>query len=330
MRLDQFPRPRGDTGIGFHYCTDVHHYDRQSLGFWLGELKELGASWLVLPSAVELPIPEFFIRELIAARIEPIIRVDVWPIQPIDRSELASLCQAYADWGVYYVSIFSEPNLATRWRLEDWSEPSPVERFASLLFPALETVHQAHLFPLISPLAPGGHYWDLTFLGQLLELLARDERHHLLDRLGICVHNYASNRPLTWGKGGPERWPNVRPYDCPKGSQDHRGFYLFEWYDAVARERLGHSLPILCGETGLVPGTQSDPAFPLADEMTHSLRSVEMARLLMDGEVPDYLFNTAFWALAAGDGDPTEAHAWYRRDTSTLPAVRALKALKKR
>lgn len=330
MRLDQFPRPRGDTGIGFHYYTDVNHYDRQSLRFWLGELKELGASWLVLPSAVERPIPEYFVRELIAAQIEPIIQVDVWPIQPIDRSELASLCQKYADWGAYYLHVFNEPNLATRWRTEDWSATALAERFADLLLPAIETVHLAGLFPLISPLAPGGHYWDLTFLGQLLDLLSRDERRHVVDRLGICVHNYASNRPLTWGRGGPERWPSVRPYDCPKGSQDHRGFYLFEWYDAIVRERLGHSLPILCGETGLVPGTQIDPTFPLADEMTHSMRSVEMARMVMHGEVPDYLFNTAFWALAAGESDPTEAHAWYKRDTSTLPAVQAMKALKKR
>lgn len=330
MRLDQFPRPRGDTGIGFHYYTDTSHYDRQSLRYWLGELKDLGASWLVLPSTIEQPIPEFFVRELIAAHVEPVVRVDVWPIRPVDRSAFMAVCQKYADWGAYYLHVYSEPNLATQWRVEDWTAPGLVERFADMLFPAIETIHLAGLFPLISPLAPGGHYWDLTFLGQLLGLLARDDRRHVHERLGVCIHNYASNRPLAWGKGGPERWSYVRPYDCPKGSQDHRGFHLFEWYDAIIRECLGQSLPMICGETGLVPGTQNDPSFPLADEMTHSMRSVEMARMVMAGEVPDYLFNTAFWALAAGDGDPTEVHAWYKRDTTTLPAVQAMKLLKKR
>jgi hypothetical protein len=330
MRVDQFPRPRDDTSIGFHYVGDTSHYDRESLRYWLGELKELGASWLVLPSTLDNPVPEFFLRELIAAHVEPVIRVDVWPIQPIDRSRLMSVCHAYAECGAYYLYVYSEPNLATQWRIEDWTAPGLVERFAGMLFPAIETIDQAGLFPLISPLAPGGHYWDLTFLSTLLGLLTRDKRNSLRERLGLCIHNYAGNRPLTWGKGGPERWPLVRPYDCPSGSQDHRGFYLFEWYDAIAREHLGQSLPMICGETGLVPGAQDDPSFPAVDDMTHSMRSVEMARMLMDGELPDYVFNTAFWTLAAGDHEPTDAHAWYRRDTSTLPAVRALKELKKR
>src|SRR5579883_1081161 len=249
MRLDQFPRPRGDTGLGFYFCTDASRYDRQSAPYWLRELKDLGASWLVLTSDLERRIPEFFIRELIAAQIEPIIRVDVRPIHPVDRATLADLCRQYAEWGAYYLHVYTEPNLATRWRMEDWAAPGLVERFADILFPAIETVHLAGLFPLVSPLSPGGHYWDLTFLDHLLDLLARDERRHVFERLGLCAHNYASNRPLNWGKGGPERWPRARPYDCPNGSQDHRGFYLFEWYDAIVRDRLGHSIPILCGET---------------------------------------------------------------------------------
>ena len=329
MRIDQFPRPRGDTGIGFHYHGDLHHYDRQSLNFWLDELRDLGASWLVLPSSLDQPVPEYFLRELIAAHVEPVIRVDVWPIGPVDRSRLLEVCRDYASWGVYYLHVYNEPNLATQWRMEEWAAPGLVERFAAMLFPALEAMHQAGLFPLITPLAPGGHYWDLTFLKQLLASLARDDHEHVLDRLGVCIHNYASNRPLAWGKGGPERWPYVRPYNCPSGSQDHRGFCLFEWYDAIVRDQLGRSLPMICGETGLVPGTQNDASFPVADEMLHGQRSVELARMVMDGDVPDYLLNLAFWALAAGDEDPTETHAWYKRDTSTLPAVGAIKQLKK-
>lgn len=329
MRLDQYPRPRDDTGLGFRYIDDGAHYDQQSLSFWLAELKDLGASWLVLPSRVDQPIPEFFVRELIAADIEPVIHLDVRPIQPIDRLDLLTLCRTYAEWGVYYAYVYAEPNLATGWRFEDWSTPGLVERFAGLLFPAIETIHLAGLFPLLSPLAPGGHYWDLTFLGELLRLLARDGRQHVLEHLGLCIHHDLGNRPLAWGKGGPERWPNGRPYETPRGTQDHRGWHLYEWYDALLRDRLGQSLPLICGKTILIPGTQADPAFPPLDDATHSVRTVEAARLMLDGELPAHVFNLAFWTLAAAEHEPTDQHAWYRRDTSTLPAVQALKQLKK-
>ncbi len=328
MRLDQFPRPREDTGIGFHYVTATRHYDRHSLDFWLGELKELGASWLILPSTLEATIPEFFLRELIAAQIEPVILVDVRPIQPTDRLRLLEVCRGYAECGVYYLSIYPEPNLATRWRIEDWAAPGLVERFARVLIPALETVHAADLFPLISPLAPGGQYWDLTFLRVLLGCLARDLRREIRERLGICIHCDVGNRPMTWGMGGPSRWPYARPYDCPSGSQDHRGWSAFEWYDALVRELLGESLPIICTRTRLVPGDHDDPSLPVLDEIAHGMRSAEIARRVMDGDVPDYFFNTAFWALGAGDTDD-DAYAWYKRSTSVLPAVRALKQLKK-
>lgn len=329
MRLDQFPRPHGDTGIGFHYVTDTHHYDRQSLDYWLGELKELGASWLILPSTLESPVPDYFLRELIAAHVEPVILVDVRPIQPVDRSRLLEICRNYAECGVYYLGVYVEPNLATRWRVEDWTAPGLVERFATLLRPALETIHQADLFPLISPLAPGGHYWDLTFLRTLLGIFARDSSKHLRERLCLGISCEVGNRPLTWGRGGPTRWPNVRPYDCPNGSQDHHGLSAFEWYDALVRECFGESLPLICTRTRLVSGDQDDPSLPVLDDVAHGIRSAEIARMFMDGELSDCAFNTAFWALGSGDDDPGDAHAWYRRDGSTLPAVRALKQLKK-
>ena len=329
MRLDQFPRPQGDTGIGFRYYADTHHYDPSTLDFWIAELAELGASWLVLTSTLEAPVPEHVVRALIAARIEPIIHLDIHPIQPIDRSSFLALCRRYADWGAYYLYVYSEPNRVTSWRFEDWAAPGLPSRFAELLLPVLETTAEAGLLPLVSPLAPGGQYWDLTFLGQLLDIVTQQAAPSLVDHLGVCIHNPAGNRPLNWGKGGPTRWPSARPYQCPPGSQDHRGFYLFEWYDAIIREHLGTSHPLICAATGLVPGNQDDPDFPAVDDMTHSLRSVEIARLIMDGDVPPYLFNIAFDALAAGDAEPDDPRAWYRRDSTVLPAVQALKALKK-
>ena len=328
MRIEDYPRPRNDTGIGFHYYSDSFHFDRPALRWWLPELKQMGASWITLVSDFDAAIPEFFIRELIASEIEPIIRI-AGPVRPLDQGSLYALLRAYASWGVHYVHVYNEPNLASEWSLEDWIKPNLVERFMDLLGPCLDAMYQAGLNPLFTPLCPGGDYWDTTFLSSALHYMNERGLRHIHDRMAICIHNYASNRPLGWGRGGRARWSATRPYSCPPESQDQRGYYLFEWYDEIVRARLGYSLPLICGENGLVVGTCNWPDYPVIDEITHSMRTIEMARMVMDGEVPDYVFNNAFWALAAANDEKYELHAWYKRDRTQLPAVRAMKLLKK-
>jgi hypothetical protein len=47
--------------------------------------------------------------------------------------------------------------------------------------------------------------------------------------------------------------------------------------------------------------------------------------MLMDGLLPDYLFNNAFWLLSNGQGCPFEANAWFKADGRELKAVQAMK-----
>jgi hypothetical protein len=330
MQLREFPRPDDDTGIGFHYYPDPQQLDRQDRRVWLDELGSLGASWLVVSAGLDQPVPAGFLRDLRAQRVEPIVRVVVRPIGPVDLGHLGELARDYAAAGVHYLYVYDEPNLATEWRLADWSAPNLVGRFCDLLFPTLEVIHDAGLCPLISPLAPGGHYWDLSFLDQLLDRWSADGRRYALDRLGLCVHHHASNRPLSWGAGGPERWPQVRPYHCPDGSEDQQGFRLFEWYDALVRRRLGRSLPLLSGETGLICGCQDDPDFPAVDAEAHADGNEALARLPGDGLLPDYLLNLGFYTLVTGERGPLDRAAWYKQDGTRLPAVGRLKGQERR
>ncbi|MFQ5886077.1 MAG: hypothetical protein ACE5II_02455, partial [Anaerolineae bacterium] len=62
MRLEEYPRPKNDTGIGFRYYTDTRHYGEDDLDFWIPELKAMGISWLILLSDCAHPIPQFFIQ----------------------------------------------------------------------------------------------------------------------------------------------------------------------------------------------------------------------------------------------------------------------------
>jgi hypothetical protein len=174
MNLRDYPRPINDTGIGFNFCSDICEYQDEAIRFWIDELSQLGASWLVLPSTLDRPVPVTFLRELITHGIEPVIRVVVRPIRTVDPSAFGELCREYASAGVHYMHLYQEPNLATEWAIVEWNQPNLPKRFAELLLPALGLIANAGLFPLLSPLAPGGHYWDLSFLEQLLNDVAAE------------------------------------------------------------------------------------------------------------------------------------------------------------
>ena len=330
MDIKAYWRPKGDTGIGFHYYPNMHHYSKTDLDFWLPELKAMGASWLVLLSEVGSPIPAFFLTELIKAGIEPLIRVYTPTVRPIDQKTLRSLLEIYRKLGVHYVHVYNEPNLTNEWDWAEWTKPALVDRFMEMLIPCLETTKSVGLYPVFTPLSPGGNYWDTVFLKTALDYLVLKGKESLFDTMAVAIHNYVSNKPLDWGKGGPARWPDARPYYCPEDSQDHVGFYLFEWYDAIIRTRLGRSLPMLSYENGPIVGARDHAKYPTVDEARHASIAVEMTQMLMDNVVPDYLFNNAFWLLANSHSSPFEGHAWYRESGHRLPAIQAMKSLPKR
>jgi hypothetical protein len=322
-------RPKGDTGIGFHYYPDIFHYTRDDLNFWLTELKEMGASWLVVLSDPVTPVPEFFINGLRDADIEPLVRIYTPAVRPFDQAALRKVMEAYVQLNVHYVHVYNEPNLTVEWDWSEWSKPALVDRFMEMVIPCMETIKDVGLTPVFTPLSPGGNYWDTVFLQTAFDYMVLKGKESLFDTMAVGIHNYPFNKPLDWGKGGPTRWPDARPYYCPEGCQDQVGFYMFEWYDAIIRPRVGHSLPMLSFENGPLVGNQDHTGYPAVDEAAHARIAVDMTRMLMDNVVPDYVFNNAFWLLQNGLGNPFEGHSWYKRDGSRLPAVQAMKDLSK-
>ena len=75
MRIEDYPRPEGDTGIGFYWFPDMVHYHKTNFDTFAPRLVSLGTSWLLVLSEPAKPIPEFFIKGLLERNIEPIIRV---------------------------------------------------------------------------------------------------------------------------------------------------------------------------------------------------------------------------------------------------------------
>jgi hypothetical protein len=56
-------------------------------------------------------IPEFFIRSLIHANIEPVLHFHLPLTRKPELSNLSLLFNVYAEWGVRYVALFDRPNL---------------------------------------------------------------------------------------------------------------------------------------------------------------------------------------------------------------------------
>jgi hypothetical protein len=143
----------------------------------------------------------------------------------------------------------------------------------------------------------------------------------------LGVYHFVGNRPLDWGRGGPDVWPNAQPYLTPPGVQDQCGFYRFEWIDAIARRHAGMSLNQLVVAGGAALGAHDLPDRPPLDPLTHAERNLEIAQHMQDGQAPPYVLNSAFWLLAAAPGSAAAAQAWWPpHDEEPLPVVAQLTA----
>lgn len=331
MKILDYPRPRVDTGIGFHWFPDTYHVQTAHLDLFAPRLKTMGVGWLTVLSEPDKAIPESFMRGLIDLGIEPIVRLYTPKIRPLDQAELGRVCLAYARMGVHYVHVYNQPNVDGEW--DTWSPVNLAERFVSFLAPCLETMYAVEgIVPVLTPLAPGGNFRDIEFFRLVLELLIASGKSYLFSKLAIGLHNYALNHPLDWGKGGNAAWPCATPDSTPPGCQDSNGFRQFEWYDELVRSRVGFSLPMISCENGAPPGSYQDRSHPQVDRALHAQRHAEMARVIMENEVPHYVFNNAFWILSAPDASMFADHRWFRENGDVLlPAsVLALENLPKR
>ena len=315
--------------LGFHYFADELHYRRADLQAWLPELLALDAKWVTLIGSMTRAVPEDFIRGLLDAGIEPIIHLPAVPTRPdpqhVAGATLSQLFTSYARWGVRFVAAFAEPNMRAAWAPKDWGQAGLVERFLDLLVPVLKAQMDAGLQPVFPTLRAGGDYWDTAFLDASLTGLIQRGFEDLARELSFAVNLWTYNRPLDWGKGGHGRWPDARPYLTPPGSQDQRGFRQFEWYDEIIQARLGQLRPIITLAGGPRMSDQTDPTLPPLDDLGHASCIQDLHGALKAGQLPEHLLNVNLWLLAAADGSPFAADAYYKPGGATLTAAHALK-----
>jgi len=235
------------TRLGFHYHPDTLHYRESDLAIWLPKIRQIRASWIVLEAPKHTAIPEKFLNEFMECGIHPIIHFNFPLYNQITYEDANLLFHTYARWGIRFVVLYNQPNSRLSWSPSQWIQTDLVERFLDIFLPLADLAHQSGLIPIFPPLEPGGDYWDTAFLQDALKAIIRRNHQKLLDSLALGAYAYATdpNRSPEWGAGGPERWPEARPYSILVNQQDQIGFMIYDWYLAISKAILGKSLPIM-------------------------------------------------------------------------------------
>lgn len=337
--MNMYPIDSADYRIGIHYFPDTLHYRQQDLLTWLPELNKLGAKWLTLLSPVERAVPESFLSGLIAANIRPILHFQLPIGPPMGSHALHLLFSNYARWGVDYVCLYDRPNVRKNWHPATWAQAELVERFLDLFIPLASAAVEEGLTPVFPPLEPGGDYWDLAFLSAALQGISRRGCSQILDRLHLGAYAWVGNHPLDWGAGGSDRWPEARPYIVPPGSQDHRGFRIFDWYLGISQRVLDKRLPIMLLRAGSVPAVSappngSDPSTgDRENEIFYSQTNLEIVRQ-MEGDqegvdprviIPAEVLCCNFWLLSTSANSNYVQQAWFHPDGHKTPAVEMIR-----
>ncbi len=333
--MPTFPTPPDNNRIGFHYFPDSHHYRESDLYTWLPELKTLQASWLTMIAPSDRAIPEFFLNGLIENGIEPILHFQLSLDNPPTSEDLELLFDNYARWGVHYTILFDSPNHRSSWSPSCWAQDDLVEHFLDRFIPLAESAAKTGLIPIFPPLEPGGDYWDTAFLRTSLQAIERRGNLFLLDRMGLSANAFAGNRPLDWGSGGPERWPEARPYQTKIGGQDHRGFAISDWYLAIVQAVLGEPRPLILLRLGW-PSEEIKSTDP--DQKTNVRRTLNMVQALAApltisknnpsmkavNPLPPEVLCGNFWLLCAEPSTQLSDQAWFQVDNKPSPKAQAL------
>jgi hypothetical protein len=156
----------------------------------------------------------------------------------------------YRKWGVEYVIFGEQPNAKNAWPIAGWYFETLVDTFLDRFIPLANHALKIGLKPVLAPLQPGGDYWDCAFMELLLSGLKARKMDTLLQSLTLASYGYTFHQPLSWGAGGPERWPGTQPYLTPVGQEDQLGFHNFEWIQAAALRVCGEKLPVIILDAG--------------------------------------------------------------------------------
>ncbi len=369
MRLQDYPRPPDDNGIGMHWSGGNPGAVGASVlrQRWLPELQRMGIKWVKFLHDGGLDFAEM----LLEAGIMPIVRL--YRFRPnstdIDKGTLGQKEIDYLDEyiarGVRYFEFNNEPELHGEWE-GGQVPPDAIDYVAKAAIRDMETILQHGGYPAV-PATAISTKWDL--IGKIIEHGGRD----LFDEpVWLALHNYDLNHPLDypyddvnqngtpisqeeydrlgheawsggkWGFRSREFVNQQRQQGANPGhtiDDDNAGFRAYEYLANLCHKHLGRYLPILSTESGPIVGEASDPRYPTTTIEIHAEKALEEARIMMGTSerypaAPPYYFCTSYWLMGNTIllANGWEQHAWFSNTWpgGKLPVVDALADLPKR
>ncbi|MCD6291179.1 MAG: carboxypeptidase regulatory-like domain-containing protein, partial [Anaerolineae bacterium] len=305
-----------------------------------------------------------FAELLLAHDIMPIVRIYRPEPNPgtLGSRELKYV-EEYVARGVRYFEFNNEPELGVEWA-GGYVPPNALEIVARNAIIDMEHILERGGYPAIPALATGSR-WDIV--GKIVELGRADL---FQEPVWQAVHNYALNHPPDypddpgnqqgtpytrafydelraerwgqdpWGGRSLEEVNRLRAEHANPGAtimDDASCWRSYEFFDALVRQHIGRSLPVLATEGGWIVGEHADPRYPATTPHLHMTQTLEVVRALMGTSkryppAPDYFFCSAFWLLGnyvlGHWAARWESQAWYssRWPNGRLPIVDALKA----
>ena len=298
MEAYGFSANRKSKKLGFHYYKDAGHFDDPSLDYWLPKLQAAGTSWLVIYAPENGEIPENFIRRLRDVRIEPIIVLNYAVSEPPAIQIFQQRMAYFHSIGIHMVQFFNRPNMRSSWNAEEWIKPGLVTRFIRKYADYAVVCVREKVIPLFPLLEPGGDYWDLAFLRSAIKVLRKEYSESLLSNLVFSGSACLNRHPLSWNEGGPAAYPASAPYAASQ--VDHRGFYLFSWYEDILRKEIGKNVPLLLMNAGMWEA--SSGIFDVVTKESRQqylniLNMLQEVTLKGEGRIPSYVLSCCLYKL---------------------------------
>jgi len=333
MRLEDFPRPFSDTGVGVHWSMSSYwaSQGQQDWGFWAEQLKAMKIRWVKCIDDGGLSAIQLVMR-LLDLDIMPVVRF-MWMEQCPGNigSRGMDAVREYIKCGVPYFETLNEPDLALEWknrhRPDNWLE-IVLDNWIGDAYKILEAGG--------NPLVPA---FGVGCLRNPYEAIVERGCKDILDG-GACgaIHNYALARPLEYPsdpvnlEGVPitqEEWEEAggmwawemnkdevnkarQEFKNPDASilTDSTCFRAFEQVNHYVVQACGHSIPLMMTEGGYNVGQRAgttfgdDPRYAKPNPQRTSELNLRMFKY-MQGDIsilgktcPDYFFCAMPWLIA--------------------------------
>ena len=291
-RLQGYPRPPRDNGIGLHFHLDLRDY---FIAETVENLKSIRATWTCIYAQDELQT-ERAAAACFAAGIMPVVRIGRRIDEPVEPAQFVhGLRRAWqaAGWGgapePLYVQLYNEPEDLREWvggvLPRDWAR-----RFGETWAREAPRIVDAGGYVGIQVL-------DRFGFDEAVDAVARNDQQTIWDRAFFVHHNYGQNHPPAY------------PYDAIKQAErpgitileDHVASLKFLAHAAWMQERLGFVLPVIGGEGGWWLYNDEDKHYPKVEWPLHAQYQKEMYEWLRTGVLsngeptPDYLFSITSW-----------------------------------